>query len=220
MRRTPALHCPPLLRLPFLRLPSATARRRLRAAFGAPALALALLAGAATAAADASPARTPHDAFFANLKTLCGQSHDGVMVAGDPVLDKDFAESALRLGPVVCSDDRVAIPFAVGDDQSRTWIVTRTPTGLQLKHRHAHGEVEDTLSRYGGDTRADGSPTRQDFPADAYSIALFQAENRPASVTNVWTIEIEPDQRFSYALRRPGRHVEVAFALTPPASKP
>lgn len=196
------------------------AKTHRRVAYAASALAFALLPGLGPASAGSTAGAPAQDAFFANLKTLCGQSHDGVMVAGDPVLDKDFAESALRLGPVVCSGERVAIPFAVGDDQSRTWIVTRTPTGLQLKHRHAHGEVEDTLSRYGGDTRADGSPTRQDFPADAYSIALFQAENRPASVTNVWTIEIEPGQRFSYALRRPGRHVEVAFALTPPASKP
>lgn len=178
--------------------------------------ALGLAAGPGPAVAGPAVAgQGPQDAFLANLMTLCGQSRTGVLVVGDPVLDKDFADKALRLGPVDCQPDRIAIPFAVGEDTSRTWIVTRTQSGVRLKHRHAHGDQEDALSQYGGDTVGPGSATRQDFPADAFTIALFRAENRPASVANVWTLEIEPGQRFSYALRRPGRHVEVAFPLGP-----
>jgi hypothetical protein len=174
------------------------------------------LAALVLAACATPPApNDPQAQFFDNLQTLCGQSFTGRLEVGDPTLDKDFAENPLRMGPVSCGKDRVAIPFAVGADASRTWIITRTAAGLTLKHRHAHGESEDALSQYGGDTISPGEPTRQDFPADAFSIALFQRENRPASVENVWSVEITPGARFSYALRRPGRHVQVAFALSP-----
>ena len=37
-----------------------------------------------------------------------------------------------------CSADEVRIPFWVGEDHSRTWVVTRTETGLRLKHDHRH----------------------------------------------------------------------------------
>lgn len=159
---------------------------------------------------------SPQDQFVANLQTLCGQSYAGTLEIGDPTLDKDFAENPLRMGPVDCTAERIAIPFAVGVDASRTWIITRTATGLTLKHRHAHGEAEDALSQYGGDTTAPGSATRQDFPADAYSIDLFKAQNRPASVENIWSVEVQPGKQFAYGLTRPNRHVRLVFALTKP----
>ena len=189
----------------------ASAHAVARRSFVFPLAALILAACDTPAAAPA-----PQAAFFANLQTLCGQSFAGRLEVGDPALDKDFAENPLRIGPVSCAQDRIAIPFAVGEDHSRTWVITRTAAGLTLKHRHAHGEAEDALSQYGGDTVSPGSAIRQDFPADAFSIALFQRENRPASVANVWSVEIEPGVRFAYALRRPGRHVQVAFGLAPP----
>lgn len=184
-----------------------------------PSIAMIVAVAVSACATRATPPSAPA-AFFSNLATLCGQTHAGRLVVGDPALDKDFAENRLKLGPVACSSGQIAIPFAVGDDQSRTWIVTRTPDGVRLKHRHAHGAAEDALSQYGGDSRGPGEPTRQDFPADAFSVALFQAQNRAVSVTNVWTLTIEPGVRFVYALRRPGRHVEVEFPLSASAEDP
>jgi hypothetical protein len=84
-----------------------------------------------------------------------------------------------------------------------------------LKHRHAHGETEDALSNYGGDTQTPGSAARQDFPADAESKSMFLAQNRAVSVDNVWALELTPGTDFAYSLRRPNRFVRVAFDLLP-----
>ncbi|HYH95035.1 hypothetical protein, partial [Hyalangium sp.] len=117
-----------------------------------------------------------------------------------------------------CSASEIRIPFAVGEDRSRTWVVTRTATGLRLKHDHRHEDgSEDTRSQYGGDTRAAGTESRQEFPADDFSKALFQKEGIPASVDNVWALELQPEQLFAYELRRPSRFFRVEFDLSRPA---
>jgi hypothetical protein len=62
------------------------------------------------------------------------------------------------MGPVACKPGEIAIPFAVGDNRSRTWVITRTDAGVRLKHVHRHDDGhEDKVSRYGGDTVNEGS---------------------------------------------------------------
>jgi len=123
-----------------------------------------------------------------------------------------------------CAGDRVRIPLHVGADRSRTWLITRTPAGLRLKHDHRHEDGSpDTLTDYGGDTAGPGSAARQQFPADAESIALFRRTGREVSVTNVWALEVTPT-RFAYELRRPpgpnARFFRVEFDLTRPVPTP
>ena len=64
---------------------------------------------------------------------------------------------------------------------------------------------------------------RQEFPADAESIALFTRTNRTVSNTNVWAVEVEP-RLFAYELRRPpipgGRFFRVEFDLRRPVAPP
>lgn len=171
-----------------------------------------VLLSAATPAAAA--------AFMANLNTLCGQLFAGRMVTSDPA-DKAFAESELVMHVRDCSASEVRIPFRVGEDRSRTWVLTRTADGVRLKHDHRHENgSEDVLSQYGGDTAAAGTPTRQEFPADAFSKDLFLKHGNPASVTNVWAVEAHPGQTFAYELRRPNRHFRVEFDLTKPLAQP
>jgi hypothetical protein len=174
-------------------------------------LAAALFALTACATAP-EPAGTPQAQFWAALTTLCGKSGQGKLIVGDPVLDKDFASNPLTMGPVACAPDQVEIPFAVGADDSRTWIITRTASGLRLKHRHLHDGKEEALSHYGGDTLGVGAADRQEFPADAFSKELFLKQNRPASVANIWALEVTAQKRLAYELKRPGRHVRVEFA--------
>ncbi len=162
------------------------------------------------------PRVAPADVFFANLQGLCGQRFEGRLEAGDPVLDADFASGPLIMGPVRCTAEEVAIPFRVGADDSRTWVITRTGEGLRLKHRHRHGSHEEVLSNYGGDTVSRGRATRQEFPADAFSQDLFRANDRLASVDNVWAVEVSAGRSFSYELRRPGRFVRLRFELDVP----
>ncbi len=154
--------------------------------------------------------------FFGSLKSLCGKSFEGRVVTTDPA-DKDFADQRLVMRVAACSEDQVRIPFSVGEDRSRTWVITLvSPTQLRLKHDHRHEDgTEDVLSQYGGDTVGPGSAVRQEFPADAFSKTLFQEKGNPASVTNVWAVEVT-DTVFAYELRRPNRHFRVEFDLTKP----
>lgn len=114
------------------------------------------------------------------------------------------------------------IPFHVGDDRSRTWVLTRTADGLRLKHDHRHADGSpDAVTLYGGDTIDAGTPLRQVFPVDAESRAMFEREGLGASLQNAWAMEIEPGKRFLYELRRPGgRLFQVEFDLTAPVPLP
>lgn len=160
----------------------------------------------------------PADAFFANLKSLCGKAFEG-RVATTDAADADFASKRLLMRVRDCSANEVRIPFHVGDDHSRTWVITRTAAGLRLKHDHRHEDgTEDVISQYGGDTASEGTANRQDFPVDQYSKDLFTRENRSVSNTNVWAMEVHPGRMFAYELRRPNRHFRVEFDLTRPVS--
>jgi hypothetical protein len=173
-----------------------------------------LIAVTTLTACTTTPPTSPADAFIANLNQLCGQTHEGRLVTTDPA-DADFAGKKLVMGPVACTPGEVAIPFAVGDNRSRTWVLTRTDSGVRLKHVHRHDDgSEDKVSRYGGDTAAPGTPTRQEFPADDFSKQLFLANKLERSVTNVWAVEAAPGKHFAYELRRPNRFFRVEFDLT------
>lgn len=159
----------------------------------------------------------PQDVFLTRLGSLCGQTFEGRVVTDDP-LDADFASSRLIMTLASCSAEEVRIPFHVGEDRSRTWVVTRTGEGLRLKHDHRHEDgTEDELSQYGGDTAAPGTQTRQEFPADAFSKQLFLEKGNPASVDNIWAMEAS-DSTFAYELRRPNRFFRVEFDLTQPVA--
>lgn len=164
----------------------------------------------------------PADAFMTALARLCGQAYAGRIIANEPAAGGDpFEGKALVMHVRECRRDEVRVPFHVGDDRSRTWVITRTASGLRLKHDHRHEDGSpDELTMYGGDTQVAGSPTRQEFPADAQSKALFQREGLIASIDNVWAIEIEPGRRYVYELARPGRLFRVEFDLTQPVAAP
>ena len=158
-------------------------------------------------------ASAPQDAFFARLQGLCGKAFEGRLVTSDPA-DADMARQRLVMHVARCSADEVRIPFHVGADRSRTWVLSRTGAGLTLKHDHRHEDgSEDTRSQYGGDSQGAGTESRQEFPADEFSRALFQKEGIPASIDNVWALELRPEQLFAYELRRPNRFFRVEFDL-------
>jgi hypothetical protein len=61
-----------------------------------------------------------------------------------------------------CEEDEIQIPLHVGENRSRTWIITRTDTGLRLKHDHRHPDgSEEEQTQYGGDTEDSGTATEQ-----------------------------------------------------------
>src|SRR5690606_33448177 len=122
-----------------------------------------------------------------------------------------------------CSEQEIRIPFHVGNDRSRTWIVTRTGDGLRLKHDHRLEDgSDDPVTMYGGDTADAGSAGRQEFPVDTFSQEMFSREGMDVSNANVWAIEVEPAQSFVYELARTDqdRMFRVGFDLTTPVAAP
>lgn len=179
----------------------------------------AALAGCSTLV-PAPPAASPGQLFFERLRALCGRAFEGRVVSTDAA-DREMAASRLVVEVRECSDREIRMPFHVGDDRSRVWVVTRTPSGLRLKHIHRHRDgTADTRSNYGGDSAGPGSARRQDFPADDFSRDLFVREEIPASITNVWALEIDPGRTLAYALRRPNRSFRVEFDLSRVVANP
>jgi hypothetical protein len=175
---------------------------------------LVLCCAALVACRASAPGRAANeqDAFWAALQRLCGNAYAGALTEGSAAGDTAFAGKPMVMHVRQCSPAEMRIPFHVGDDHSRTWIVTRTPGGLRLKHDHRHADgSEDRITQYGGDTRGPGTTSAQEFHADAHTASLI-----PAAATNVWTMEVVPGQRFAYALRREGtdRRFRVEFDLT------
>lgn len=184
------------------------------------ALLTAALSAALAACASAPAPASPQAQFFANLRALCGQSFEGRVVTTDAA-DASFANQRLVMQVRECSDSEIRVPFHVGENRSRTWVITPTGAGLRLKHDHRHEDgSEDALTQYGGDTTSEGTAERQEFPADEFSRTLFVTNNIPQSVTNVWAVEVHPGRTFAYELRRPNRHFRVEFDLAAPVAAP
>lgn len=181
------------------------------------ALLLFVLLLGSTGSVAAQEAGAPAERFWQALASLCGQAFAGRVTEAIPA-DTVFSRAQLRMHVRHCTADSIRIPFHVGEDRSRTWVITRTGAALRLKHDHRHADgSEDAVTQYGGNHRAPGTATTQEFPADA-----FTAELIPYARTNVWTVEVVPGSRFAYALRREGteRRFRVEFDLATPVTPP
>lgn len=152
---------------------------------------------------------TPAEQFFQNLKKHCGKAYEGKAVSG---ADNDtFRDKSLKMQVIYCSDTVIKIPFYVGDDKSRTWILTLVNNKIELKHDHRHEDgTDDKVTKYGGTATNQGSAILQMFPADEHTAQML-----PAAANNVWWITLEND-RLAYNLRRIGsdRLFSVSFDLS------
>ena len=160
------------------------------------------------------------DMFFNKLSSYCGKGFAGKLTIFNESDKKSFGGAAV-MHVRSCSENGIRIPFHVGEDRSRTWVITKTDTGLRLKHDHRHQDgSEDKRTQYGGDTVTAGSATRQEFPADAFSKALFERDGMKVSMENTWAVEVADNNIFAYELRRPNRHFRVEFDLSRPVELP
>lgn len=166
-------------------------------------------------------ATAPQEAFIDALRAHCGKAYAGRITANDPPPANDpFVGQTLVMHVRECGETEVRVPFHVGEDRSRTWVLTRTPAGLRLKHDHRHTDGSpDAVTMYGGDAAQPGTPGRQEFPVDVESREMFTREKLTASLTNVWAMEISRGA-FVYELARPGRLFRVEFDLTAPVPAP
>jgi len=159
------------------------------------------------------------DAFFNAISEHCGKAYAGTVTVDNADSDS-FANKKLIMHVRRCNETQLQVPFHVGEDASRTWLITKTGSGLSLKHDHRHSDgTEDALTQYGGHTVDAGWAQVQSFPADQYSKELFVEHAIPQSVGNTWQMYIYPE-RFTYRLIRQGREFRVDFDLTNPVEVP
>lgn len=181
---------------------------------------LSLIPAAAVVLAACAPTgpAPEQEIFWERLTALCGQAFEGTLIEAPPE-DSWWEAERLVMHVRECDEEEIRIPLHVDDDRSRTWVVTRTGTGLRLKHDHRleDGTPDTANTDYGGDTRLPGSVWRQEFPADAYSVDAV-----PARASQLWYLEIRPGDAFVYGLRREetGLRYRVEFDLTRPVEEP
>ena len=153
--------------------------------------------------------------FWENLQKQCGKSFEGKVTEGAE--NDTFRDKKLVMHVRNCDEKTIRIPFFVGDDKSRTWVLTYKNDRIQLKHDHHHEDgAEDKVTQYGGTTPNSGSATLQLFPADQQTRDLI-----PAAAANVWWITLD-ESSFTYNLRRIGsdRLFTVTFDLTKTIATP
>lgn len=146
--------------------------------------------------------------FWNNLKNHCGKAYEGALLTTG---NDDFAGKKLVMHVRSCEDNTIRIPFFVGDDRSRTWVLTLQDDLIKLKHDHRHEDgSEDDITQYGGTSTNTGLANIQFFPADQETADLISYAS-----TNVWWITLD-ETSFSYNLRRMGsdRLFTVEFDLT------
>ncbi|REG87558.1 hypothetical protein [Winogradskyella sediminis] len=155
--------------------------------------------------------QTNSEIFWEQLKTHCGKAYEGVVTAGGKEGD-GFTGKSLVMHVRSCDTDTIRIPFFVGDDKSRTWVLhINDDKILGLKHDHRHKDgTEEELTQYGGTSVNQGLPYLQMFPADVHTSSII-----PAASSNVWWFTID-DTSFTYNLRRIGtdRLFSVRFDIT------
>lgn len=162
-------------------------------------------------------AEDPVERFWANLSELCGQAFEGELVQ-HPEGETGFVGQRLVMHVRDCHEDWIRIPFSVGDNRSRTWVLTRTEDRIELRHVHRHEDGSpDAVSMYGGVASNRGRADTQYFPADEETRQMIEE-----AFSNVWVIRVEPGERFTYGLRRLGtpRVFQIDFDLSRPIEAP
>jgi hypothetical protein len=135
-------------------------------------------------------------AFFDNLRSLCGKSF-----AGSETYMADGHDSWAHLDFVmhvtVCDDDRVHIPFHLSDDHSRTWMFLIEDGRLRFRHDHRSEDgTPDERNLYGGYADGTGTAFEQHFPNDDYTTALLDDDRE-----RIWSVVLDEQlQSMTYRL--------------------
>ena len=143
-------------------------------------------------------AQNSQDGFFELMKSHCGKTYFGKTVFPTSKTDP-FVNKKLVMSVKDCSESEIKIPFQVGDDTSRTWILTKTAKGLLFKHDHRLPDgTPDPVTLYGGFANQSGTNVMQFFPADADTQVLI-----PAAKSNIWSLKFDKKlKQFIYYLER------------------
>jgi hypothetical protein len=158
---------------------------------------------------------SPNTQFWNAVQSHCGKAYEGVLEL--PEEDEGFGGKRLVMHVRSCGADQIKISFFVGEDKSRTWILSRENNKIKLQHDHRHEDgTEDEINFYGGSTTSLGKAGIQIFSADIKTQELI-----PAAASNIWWITIN-ETIFTYNLRRldTNRVFKVVMDLTRPIALP
>lgn len=161
--------------------------------------------------------QTTSEKFWKQLEIHCGKAYEGTITAG-AVEGDGFTGKKLVMHVRTCDKNTIRIPFFVGEDKSRTWVLKMNANKiLSLKHDHRNPDgSEEKITQYGGISPNIGMENLQMFPADAHTTAIL-----PAAATNIWWFTID-EKSLTYNLRRIGsdRVFTVTFDLTKTVATP
>ncbi len=156
-------------------------------------------------------AQVSSEKFWEQLEAHCGNAYQGEIIAG-AVEGDSFTGKKLVMHVRSCETNDIRIPFFVGEDKSRTWVLKMNDEKIMsLKHDHRHKDgTEEDITQYGGISSNHGLANLQMFPADAHTSAIL-----PPASTNIWWFTID-ETSLTYNLRRLGtdRLFTVRFDLT------
>ena len=144
------------------------------------------------------PPDTPADRFLAAIAAHCGKAYVGRVVANQPAptTPDAFDNKMLVMHVRGCDqpEQRIEIPFHVGEDRSRTWVLTRTAGGLRLKHDHRHADGSpDAVTMYGGESLVpEARPDRRSRSMPSRS---------PCSAAKAWALRWRTPGRWRSGLR-------------------
>ena len=152
--------------------------------------------------------------FFKHFKKLEGRRYAGKEIF---IAEGKDSWAALELEIYVreYTDTIIYIPFRVGDNKSRPWmIIMEKGNKLRFRHDHRHedGTPED-LNLYGGYATEEGTSIKQFFPADEFTCKMLDRIR-----DNEWIVEFSEDlTKFYYSLRKKGELIiTVEFDLSTP----
>ncbi len=161
------------------------------------------------------------DSFFDTLRAQCGKAFLG-RTKLDTANSPTYRDVDIILHVRDCNDTQIQMPMHVGENHSRTLIITKHDDGrLQLQHRHTHEDGSpDDLTLYGGFTKKNPKSSRQgDFHVGDYTRKLFIEHDIQRSLSNVWTISMG-DKTATYELHRPTLDFVIEFDLSKIVTNP
>lgn len=163
--------------------------------------------------------RSVYDVFLDKLRHHCGNAYEGRLTLeppGDTMLD---GNELLLVHFRECEENQIKLPFHIENldgswNRSRTWIFTRTETGLDIRHDHRKPDgSEDDFTMYGGPTHG--------VPAENVMEFISHERTEETGQYRGWRIIIEPDHRYVYGTFRDGEWSwRVDFDLTKPVDEP
>lgn len=169
--------------------------------------------GPAEKAVQDESGKEPVAEFMENLKAFSGQSFYGKVIFPEEPQAPFDAEILYVIFEKV-TDTEARMPFILGADKSRTWVLSLKEEGLLFKHDHRHEDgTPEEITMYGGFADENGTAFFQNFPADEETATMM-----PETATNVWTFKFNEDfTEFHYILERHSApRFHVVFDLTAP----